>query len=168
MKITTKTWLAKVAAIFIHITSLLHRISHPVSFYSKTKIGYIFSFHSSFAVLTFTFDMRVWMNYCFCIIKNNGNNGRCTTEGEKSNKYCARRHTIFLFVWEEHLRNISFAVISLFILRENSFSEREILDNKNFSFTTLTRLCCLKHQMALHVLSAFVFLGKQNLQIVWN
>ena len=54
----------------------------------------------------------------------------------------------YLFVY------ISFAVISLFILREKSLSEREILDNKNFYkiinqskflFTTLTRLCCLKH-----------------------
>ena len=92
-KITTKTWLAKVAAIFIHITSLLHRISHPVSFYSKTKIGYIFSFQSSFGVLIFTFDMRLWMTYLFCVIKNNGNNVRCTTEGEKSNKCCARNYT---------------------------------------------------------------------------
>ena len=96
-KRTTKIWFIKVAAIFTHRTSLLHRISSPVPFYSKTKIGYISSFHSSFGALFFTFNTRVWMTYCFSDIKNNGNNLRCTTEGEKSNKCSARSHTI-LFV----------------------------------------------------------------------
>ena len=55
MKITTKTWLAKIAAIFTHRTSLLHRINPPASFYSKTKIGYIFSFHFVFWCFDFHF-----------------------------------------------------------------------------------------------------------------
>ena len=80
---TTKTWLAKVAAIFTNRTSLLHTISFLGLFYSKTKKFY-FSFHSSFTVLIFTFDMHVRITYFFHIIKNNGNNIRCTTEGEKS------------------------------------------------------------------------------------
>ena len=59
------------------------------------------------------------------------------------------------FGLEEQLRNISYAIISLFIiLRENSLSKGEILDNKSFYkiinqskflFTTLTRQRCLKH-----------------------
>ena len=97
MKIMTKTWLAKVAAFFTHRTSLHHRIKPPASFYSKTKIGYIFSFHFSFGVLVFTFDMRVWITYPFCVTKNNRNNVRCTTEGEKSKKCYARNHNM-LFV----------------------------------------------------------------------
>ena len=52
-------WLAKVAAIFANRTSLLHRINPLGLLYSKTKIKYIFSFHSSFGVLIFIFDMRV-------------------------------------------------------------------------------------------------------------
>ena len=66
----TKMWLAKVAAIFTYTTSLLHRISPPASFYSKTKIGYIFSLYSSFGVfiftfsiLIFTFGIHVWVTY---------------------------------------------------------------------------------------------------------
>ena len=94
-KITTKTWLTKVASIFNHRTSLLHRISSPASFYSKTKIGYIFNFHS-FGILIFTFDTRVWMTYRFCVIKKNWKNVRCTTEEEKSSKCYARNHTIFV------------------------------------------------------------------------
>ena len=35
MKITTKTWLGKVAATFPHRSSRLQGISVPVSFYSK-------------------------------------------------------------------------------------------------------------------------------------
>ena len=98
MKIT-KTWLAKVAAILTQSTSLLHRISPPASFYSKTKIVYIFSFHSFFGVLIFTFDMRVWMTYLFCVIKNNGNNVRCTTEG-KSQTNIVRRIILFtIIIW---------------------------------------------------------------------
>ena len=95
------------------------------------------------------------MTYLFCIIKNNGNNLRCTTEGEKSNKCCARNHTI-LFVClrgtvQEHLFH---SFTNLFIPRENSLSEGEMLDNENFYkiinqseflSTTLTRLHCLKH-----------------------
>ena len=72
------------------------------------------------------------MTYLFCIIKNNKNNIRCTIEGEKSNIVVQGIIPYYLFVYEEQLRNISFTVISLFILRENSLSEGEILDNKNF------------------------------------
>ena len=50
-------WLARVVAIFTHRTSLLHRISPTGLFYSKTKIRHIFSFHSSFDVLIFTFEI---------------------------------------------------------------------------------------------------------------
>ena len=151
MKITTKTWLTKVAAIFTHRTSLLHRINPPASFYSKTKIGYIFSFHSSFGVLIFPFDMGVWMTYLYCVIKNNGNNVTCTTEGRKSNKCCVRNHTILVIRLRGTVQEYLF---SSYILRENSLSEGEILDNKKFYkiinqskilFTTLTRLRCLKH-----------------------
>ena len=42
-----------------------NKISPPSSFYSKTKMGYIFSFHSSSDVLIFTFDLRAWMTYLF-------------------------------------------------------------------------------------------------------
>ena len=52
-------WLATVVTIFTHRTSLLHGISPTGLVYSKTKIRYIFSFHSSFGVLTFTYDMHV-------------------------------------------------------------------------------------------------------------
>ena len=69
-------WLAKVVAVFTHRTSLLHRIS-PIGL---LKVRYILSFHPSFGVLIFTFDMGVWMTYVFCVIKNNGNNVSCTTE----------------------------------------------------------------------------------------
>ena len=140
-KITIKAWLAKIAATLTHRTSLLHRISSLGLFYSKTKIKQILSFYSSFGVLTFTFDMHVWITYLFCIIKNNENNAKCTTEGEKSSKCCLRNHTIFV-----HLKGTAqVAVISLFILRENSLRKREILDKNlfeminqlKFLFTTL-------------------------------
>ena len=94
-KITTKMWLVKVVAIFTHKSSLLHRISPIGLFYSRTKTRYIFSFHSSFGVLIFTFDMPVCLTYLFCVIKNKRDNLRCTTEGEKSSK-CAMNHTILL------------------------------------------------------------------------
>ena len=88
-----KTRLAKIAAMFTHSTSLLHRISPPASFYAKT--GYVFSCCSSFRVLIFTFSMLAGMTYLFHVIKNNGNNVRCTTEGEKSHK-CVRNHAILI------------------------------------------------------------------------
>ena len=91
MKITTKLGLAKVAAIYCY---LLHRTGPLGLIYSKTKIRYIFSFHSSFGVLISIFNMHVCMTYFFCIIKNNGSNVRCTAEGEKPNKCCKRNHTI--------------------------------------------------------------------------
>ena len=97
MKITTKMWLAKVVAIFTHRTCLLHRIRHIGLFYSKTKIGHNFSLHSFFVVFILTFNKHVCMIYLFCVVKNNGNNVRRTTEGEKSNKCCARSHTIIFF-----------------------------------------------------------------------
>ena len=100
-------------------TSILHRISPFGLFYSKTKISYVFSFHSSFGVLIFTFDMRVWMTYLFCTIKNNGNNVRCTAEGEKSNK-CARNHTYYVIC--QFKRNSS--KISLSQLSVSSFVEK--------------------------------------------
>ena len=74
----------------------------------------------------------------------------CTTEGKKSKKCCVRNHTILFFC----LRGTAQEVISLFILRENSLSERDILGNtifyeiinqSKFFFTTLTRLRCLEH-----------------------
>ena len=148
MKITTKTWLAKIAPIFTHRTSLLHRINPPASFYSKTKIGYIFSFHSSFGVLIFTFDMRVWMIYLLVSKRTTGTTEDALLKEKNQTNVVQRIIPYYLFVY------ISFAVISLFILREKSLGEREILDNKNFYkiinqskflFTTLTRLCCLKH-----------------------
>ena len=52
-------WFAKVVAIYTHRTNILHRISPIGWFYSKTKKRYIFSFHSSFGVLIFTFYMPV-------------------------------------------------------------------------------------------------------------
>ena len=125
-KKTTKTWLANVAAIFTHRTSLLHRIIPPDSFYLKTKIGYIFSFHSSLGILIFTFDMCVWMTYIFCILKNKGNNVRCTTEGEKSNKCCTRNHTILFVCLRGTAQEYLFRSYQLFILRENSLDEGEI------------------------------------------
>ena len=129
MKITIKTWLTKVASIFTHRTSLLHRISPPVSFYSKTKIGYIFRFfHSQCFAFHFRYAFE-WRINLSCVIRNNWNNVRCTNEGEKSNKCCASNH--ILFVEEERLRYISYAVISFFIFRENSLSEGKILDDKN-------------------------------------
>ena len=113
-KITTKTWLVKVTAIFTYRTSLLHRIIPPASFYSKTKIGCVFSFQSSFGVLISTFDMRVWMTYLFCVIKNDLP-FLCYKEQEQCKAYywrrkikcCARNHTI-IFVCsrgttQEHL-----------------------------------------------------------------
>ena len=113
-KITTKTWLAKVAAILTHRTNLLHRISPLGLFYLKTNIRYILSFHSSFVVLILTFDTDFWITYLFCIIKNNGNN-ICTTEGEKSNK-CVRNHTIVFFRLRGTAQEYLFCSISLVIL----------------------------------------------------
>ena len=66
------------------------------NYFIQNKIGYIFSFHSSFVVLIFTFDMRVSMTHRFCVINNNGNNVRCATDGEISNKCYAMNHTRLL------------------------------------------------------------------------
>ena len=125
-------WLAKVVAIFTHRTSLFHWFSPIGLFYLKTKIRHIFSFHSSYGVLIFISNMYVWIIYFVCIIKNDVNNIRYATEREISNKCYVRNHTILFVSLKEQLKNISFAVISLFILRENSLSEGEILDNKIF------------------------------------
>ena len=147
-------WLAKVVAIFTHRSSLLHRISPIRLFYLKTKIRYIFSFHSSFGVLIFTFDMHVWMTYFFCMIKNSRDNVDVLLKEKNQTNVVQGIIPHYLLVWGKQLKNISFAVISLFILRENSLSEGEIFDNKNFYniinqskflFTTLTRLHCVKH-----------------------
>ena len=68
------------------------------------------------------------------------NNVRCTTEGEKSNKSCARSHTkLFVSLRRTAQEYISLTVISLFILRENSHSEGEILDN--------FQKFCVQHQL---------------------
>ena len=91
------------------------------------------------------------MTYLYCVIKNNGNNVRCTTEERKSNKCCVRNHTILAIRLRGTAQEYLF---SSYILRENPLSEGEILDNKKFYkiinqskflFTTLTRLRCLKH-----------------------
>ena len=84
------------------------------------------------------------------------------TEGEKLNKCYGRNYTILFVPLEEQLTNISFAVISLFILRENSLSEGEILDNiKIFIKLLISQSLCLQHWLGCVVmLSAFVFLGK--------
>ena len=92
---------------------------------------YIFSYHSAFGILIFTFDVRVWMSF-FGVIKKTGTTLRCTTEEEKSNKCCRRNHTILFVRLRETAQEYSFAVISLFVLRENSLSEEEILHDKNF------------------------------------
>ena len=112
-KITTKMWLAKVAAIFTHRTSLLHRFSPPASFYSKTKIGYSFNFHSSFGVLIFHFWHAYLNDLLFCTIKSNENNRRCTTEGEKSNKCCALNHTILFVLFKRNSSGISLSQLSI-------------------------------------------------------
>ena len=85
------------------------------------------------------------MTYLFCVIKNNGNNVRYTTEGEKSNKCYARNHSILFLrlrgtAKEYLIRNYQ----SLLILKKNSLSEVEILDNKNF-YKIINQNFCLQH-----------------------
>ena len=68
------------------------------------------------------------MTYRFCVLKNNGNNVKCTAKGEKSNKCYARNHTI-LFVpvrgtAQEYFLQLS--VSSFF--KKKSLSEGEISD----------------------------------------
>ena len=115
-------------------------------FIQKQKIGYIFSFHSFFGDLIFILDMRVWMTYLFCIEKNNMNNVRCTTEGEKSNKCCGRNHIITICSFKRNGSRISRLQLSV-----SSFLEKihkifyQIINQSKFLFTTLTKLCCFKH-----------------------
>ena len=94
------------------------------------------------------------MIYLFCVIKNNGNNVGCTTEGEKSNKCCARNHTILFVSLRGTAQKYLFLSYQSLILRVNSLSKGEILGNKNFYkiinqskflFTTMTMLHCVKH-----------------------
>ena len=47
------------------------------------------------------------LNNIVSVKKNSGNSVKCTAEGEKSNKYCARNDTI------ESAQDIFFVVISL-------------------------------------------------------
>ena len=56
---------------------------------------------------------------------------------------CVSNH--ILFVEEERLRYISYAVISFFIFRENSLSEGKILDNKNVYKIINQSNFCLQH-----------------------
>ena len=105
---------------------------------------YIFSYHSAFGILIFTFDVRVWMSF-FGVI-----NVRCTTEEEKSNKCCRRNHTILFVRLRETAQEYSFAVISLFVLRENSLSEEEILHDKNF-YKIINQSFCLQQWLGCAV-----------------
>ena len=83
----TKTWPAKVAAIFTHRTSLLHRICVLGFFNSKIKkciflvpiLHLVFFFNFQYACLNY-----LPLLHLFCIIKNSRNNVRCTTGVEKS------------------------------------------------------------------------------------
>ena len=108
---------------------------------------------SSSHVCDFYFRYVCLNDLSFCVIKNNGNNIRCTTEGEKSNKCCARNNAILFVSLRGTAQEYLFAVFSLFILKENSISKGEILDNEffykiisqsKFLLAKLTRHC-IKH-----------------------
>lgn len=64
-----KTWLVKVAVIFIHRTGLLHRTNLRRSFLFENKIEHIFGFYSSFDVLLCTLNMDVEITYFFKLYK---------------------------------------------------------------------------------------------------
>ena len=98
-KITTKTWLAKIASIFTHGTSLVYRISLPGLFYSNTKT---FMVLVSILLLVFWFLLSTcafkWL-FFLALWKEQRNNVTCTIEGGKSRKCCASNHTIlFLYL----------------------------------------------------------------------
>ena len=75
---------------------------------------HILSFHCSFGVLIFTFDMHVRITYLIRVIKNNGNNVRYTTKKNQTNVKQGIINTISSFRRNcKTFKNISFAVISL-------------------------------------------------------
>ena len=75
--------LAKVAAIFTHKTSLLHRINVPGFFNSKIKYGIFLVFS---LLLVFWFLLSIckfeWLIYLSWVTKNKASNIRYTTEGK--------------------------------------------------------------------------------------
>ena len=102
---------------------------------------YVFSFHSSFGVLIFIFNMRVWMNYLFYVIKNNVSNLRYTSEGEKSSKCCARNHTILFVRLKGTAQEYLFR--SFQSLHTKIFCKT--ISKSKFLFAALSRPRCWKH-----------------------
>ena len=138
-KTITKTWLAKVAAISNHRTSLLHRISVLGFFNSKM---YISSFHCSFGVLVFTFDMHVWITYHSCIIKNNRNN--MMYYGRRKIKQMLSEASYHICSFKRNNSRISLLQLSVsYIFKENSLSKGKIVDNKNVMKLLTCQIFCL-------------------------
>ena len=93
------------------------------------------------------------MTYRFCVLKNNGNNVKCTAKGEKSNKCYARNHTILFVPVRGTAQEYFCSYQSLHSSKKNHSAKEKfqiksfykIINQSKFLFTTLSRLRCLKH-----------------------
>ena len=68
------------------------------------------------------------MSYRFCVIKNNGYNVRRTNEGEKSNKYYAKNHTVLFVCLREIAQEYLFRSYQSLHSSKSSLSEGNILN----------------------------------------
>ena len=140
-KITTKTWLAKVAAIFTYRTSLHHRIRILGFFLIQKEIYLVFILRLVFWFLLLI-CMFEWLTFsCY------------KEQQEQCKRYCWRRkikqmlnkelyHIICLF--KRNSSRISLSQLSVsYILRENSLGEGKLLDNKNFMKLLTNQKFCL-------------------------
>ena len=115
---------------------------------------HILSFHCSFGVLIFTFDMHVRITYLIRVIKNNGNNVRYTTKKNQTNVKQGIINTISSFRRNcKTFKNISFAVISLLysyrkftVWRKNFRQQKfyEIINQSEFWFCNIDQTALFK------------------------
>ena len=64
------------------------------------------------------------MTYLFRVVKNNSNNVRNTTEGEKSKKFCVRNHIICSFKKNSLRISLSQLSVSSFLKKIHSAKEK--------------------------------------------
>ena len=131
MKITTKTWLAKVATIFIYITSLVHRISILGFFNSKIKKCI---FLVSILLLVFFYFRYACLNYLpFSCYKEQREQHKISYWKRKIKQTLSKESYHIICSFTSISLRISLLQLSVsYILRENSFSKGKISDNKNF------------------------------------
>ena len=128
MKITTKTWLHKVPAIFTHRTNHLHGISLLGSFYSKAKR---FIFLASIHLLVFWFFLSMWCLNDFLFSCYKAKTSKMDYWRGKTKQLLSEASYHIICSSKKNSSRISHFQLSVsYILRENSLSEEKFFTIK--------------------------------------